>query len=78
MRLTGRAETKVGDSDPVSEQFYIAHTTWVGHRSTDKSYSRDNRLIAPKRPQRRSGLAPQSGCCRSNSVPKIRLITVKP
>lgn len=65
MRLTSRAETKVGDSDPVSSQHPFLKgawvTTWVGHRSTDKSYSRDNRLIAPKRPQRRSGLAPQRG-----------------
>ena len=41
------------------------------HRSTDKSYPGDNRLISPKRPQRRGGLAPRCrlvaswGCIRS-------------
>ena len=32
---------------------------WKGRRSTDKSYSRDNRLISPKSSHRRGGLAPQ-------------------
>jgi hypothetical protein len=32
---------------------------WKGHRSTDKRYSRDNRLISPKSPHRRGGLAPR-------------------
>src|SRR3954468_22271002 len=32
---------------------------WKGRRSTDKSYSRDNRLIFPKSPHRREGLAPR-------------------
>ena len=50
--LTGGTETKVGLSDPVV-------SAWKGHRSTDKRYSRDNRLIAPKRPQRRRCLAPR-------------------
>ena len=36
--LTGRAETKVGVSDPVVCE-------WKCHRSTDKSYPGDNRLI---------------------------------
>jgi len=31
----------------------------VGHRSKDKRYSGDNRLIAPKSSNRRSGLAPR-------------------
>ena len=63
-RRTCRAETKVGYSDPVV-------SAWKGHRSTDKRYSRDNRLIAPKRPQRRRCLAPRCrlisswGCSRS-------------
>ena len=42
-RPTGQAETKVGHSDPVIPCV-------EGHRSTDKRYSGDNRLIAPKRP----------------------------
>ena len=32
---------------------------WMGRRSTDKRYPGDNRLIAPKSPYRRSGLAPR-------------------
>ena len=51
-RPTGRAGTKVGVSDPVVCE-------WKCHRSTDKSYPGDNRLISPKRPQRRGGLAPR-------------------
>src|SRR5699024_4222136 len=34
-------------------------TAWKGHRSKDKRYSGDNRLIAPKSSYRRSGLAPR-------------------
>ena len=64
-RLTGRAVTKVGVSDP-------AVCEWKCRRSTDKSYPGDNRLISPKSPHRRGGLAPR---CRLiilglNSVPK--------
>ena len=44
--------TKVGLSDPVASK-------WKGHRSTDKSYPGDNRLISPKSPHRRGGLAPR-------------------
>ncbi len=44
---TSRAGTKVGLS------------AWKGHRSTDKSYLGDNRLISPKSPHRRGGLAPR-------------------
>ena len=51
-RLTGRAVTKVGVSDPVVCE-------WKCHRSTDKSYPGDNRLISPKSPHRRGGLAPR-------------------
>ena len=32
---------------------------WKGHRSTDKRYSGDNRLIPPKSPYRRRSLAPR-------------------
>ena len=51
-RLTGRAGTKVGLSDPVERE-------WNCHRSTDKSYPGDNRLISPKSSYRRGGLAPR-------------------
>ncbi len=51
-RLTGRAVTKVGVSDP-------AVWEWNCRRSTDKSYPGDNRLISPKSPHRRGGLAPR-------------------
>ena len=63
-RVTIRAVTKVGVSDP-------AVCEWKCRRSTDKSYPGDNRLISPKRPQRRGGLAPRCrlvtswGCIRS-------------
>ena len=63
-RLTGRAVTKVGVSDP-------AVCEWKCRRSTDKSYPGDNRLISPKSPHRRGGLAPRCrlvtswGCSRS-------------
>ena len=61
---TRRSGTKVGLSDPVASK-------WKGHRSTDKSYPGDNRLISPKSPYRRGGLAPRCrlitswGCIRS-------------
>ena len=51
-RPTGRAETKVGHSDPVVPCV-------EGHRSTDKRYAGDNRLIASKSSHRRCGLAPR-------------------
>ena len=63
-RMTVRAETKVGVSDP-------AVCEWKCRRSTDKSYPGDNRLISPKSPHRRGGLAPRCrlitswGCIRS-------------
>ena len=66
-RLTGRAGTKVGLSDPVERE-------WNCHRSTDKSYPGDNRLISPKSPHRRGGLAPRCrlitswGCSRSQGL----------
>ena len=51
-RQTCRADTKVGLSDPVVCE-------WKCHRSTDKSYPGDNRLISPKSSHRRGGLAPR-------------------
>ena len=63
-RVTIRAVTKVGVSDP-------AVCEWKCRRSTDKSYPGDNRLISPKSPHRRGGLAPRCrlitswGCIRS-------------
>ena len=63
-RRTGRAGAKAGLSDPVERK-------WNCHRSTDKSYPGDNRLISPKSPYRRGGLAPRCrlitswGCSRS-------------
>ena len=51
-RRTGRAVTKVGVSDPAVRE-------WNCRRSTDKSYPGDNRLISPKSPYRRGGLAPR-------------------
>ena len=50
-RPTGRAETKVGHSDPVVPSGRAI--------STDKRYSRDNRLMTPKSPYRRRRLAPR-------------------
>ena len=66
-RLTGRAVTKVGVSDP-------AVCEWKCRRSTDKSYPGDNRLISPKSPHRRGGLAPRCrliaswSCSRSQGL----------
>src|SRR5690606_11792958 len=34
-------------------------SAWKGHRSKDKRYSGDNRLISPKSSYRRGGLAPR-------------------
>ena len=64
---TSGAGTKVGLSDPVVRK-------WDCHRSTDKSYPGDNRLITPKSSHRRSGLAPRCrliaswGCSRSQGL----------
>ena len=61
---TRQSGTKVGLSDPVASK-------WKGHRSTDKRYSGDNRLIPPKSSYRRRCLAPRCrlisswGCSRS-------------
>ena len=51
-RQTSRAGAKAGLSDPVERK-------WNCHRSTDKSYPGDNRLISPKSSHRRGGLAPR-------------------
>lgn len=57
---------EVGLSDPV-----VPHG---GDCSTDKSYPGDNRLISPKSPHRRGGLAPRCrlvaswGCSRSQGL----------
>ena len=64
---TGGAGRKLGLSDPVVRK-------WDCHRSTDKSYPGDNRLITPKSSHRRSGLAPRCrliaswGCSRSQGL----------
>ena len=64
---TGGAGRKLGLSDPVVLK-------WDCHRSTDKSYPGDNRLITPKSSHRRSGLAPRCrliaswGCSRSQGL----------
>lgn len=52
VRLTSQTVTQVGHSDPVI-------SLWNGHRSTNKSYSRDNRLMSPERSYRRARLAPR-------------------
>ena len=49
---TRQSGTKVGLSDPVASK-------WKGHRSTDKRYAGDNRLIPPKSSHRRRSLAPR-------------------
>ena len=59
-RLTSRADTKVGLSDPVECE-------WKCHRSTDKSYPGDNRLISPKSSHRREGL----GCSPIKAVREL-------
>ena len=52
----------------------IGGSKWECHRSTDKSYPGDNRLITPKSSHRRSGLAPRCrliaswGCSRSQGL----------
>ena len=63
----GWSRYEVGLSDPVEFK-------WECHRSTDKSYPGDNRLITPKSSHRRSGLAPRCrliaswGCSRSQGL----------
>ena len=65
---TGGAGTKVDFSRAI--RWYNVDC----HRSTDKSYPGDNRLITPKSSHRRSGLAPRCrliaswGCSRSQGL----------
>ena len=70
-RLTGRAVTKVGVSDPVVCE-------WKCHRSTDKSYPGDNRLISPKSPHRRGGLAPRCRLIASWSCSRFQGLGCSP
>ena len=70
-RLTGRAGTKVGLSDPVVLK-------WDCHRSTDKSYPGDNRLITPKSSHRRSGLAPRCRLIASWSCSRFQGLGCSP
>ncbi len=55
-RLTVRVTTQAGWKHGLSDPTVCA---WKCRRSTDKSYSRDNRLISPKSSHRRGGLAPR-------------------
>ena len=63
----------VGDNNDNStiSNSYASGSEWKGHRSTDKRYSGDNRLIPPKSSYRRRSLAPRCrlitswGCSRS-------------
>lgn len=52
VRVTTRSDAKAGRNDPPQR-------SGCARGLSDKSYPRDNRLIAPKRPQRRGGLAPR-------------------
>ena len=70
-RLTGRAVTKVGVSDP-------AVCEWKCRRSTDKSYPGDNRLITPKSSHRRSGLAPRCRLIASWSCSRFQGLGCSP
>ena len=70
-RLTGRAVTKVGVSDP-------AVCEWKCRRSTDKSYPGDNRLISPKSPHRRGGLAPRCRLIASWSCSRFQGLGCSP
>ena len=71
-RLIGRAETKVGHSDPV-----IPYGRVIAHQIKGTLG-----ITGLSLPSVHSGGAVwhlnKSGCCRSNSVPKNRLITVNP
>src|SRR5213592_4428232 len=66
-RHTRRAGAKAGHSD-------LTVCMWKRRDSTDKRYPGDNRLIFPKSPYRRDGLAPRCrlvaswGCSRSQGL----------
>ena len=68
---TGGAVTKVGVSDP-------AVCEWKCRRSTDKSYPGDNRLISPKSPHRRGGLAPRCRLIASWSCSRFQGLGCSP
>ena len=70
-RVTARAVTKVGVSDP-------AVCEWKCRRSTDKSYPGDNRLITPKSSHRRSGLAPRCRLIASWSCSRFQGLGCSP
>ena len=70
-RMTVRAVTKVGVSDP-------AVCEWKCRRSTDKSYPGDNRLISPKSPHRRGGLAPRCRLIASWSCSRFQGLGCSP
>ena len=70
-RVTVRAVTKVGVSDP-------AVCEWKCRRSTDKSYPGDNRLISPKSPHRRGGLAPRCRLIASWSCSRFQGLGCSP
>ena len=70
-RMTVRAVTKVGVSDP-------AVCEWKCRRSTDKSYPGDNRLITPKSSHRRSGLAPRCRLIASWSCSRFQGLGCSP
>ena len=70
-RVTIRAETKVGLSDP-------AVFEWKSRRLTDKSYLGDNRLISPKSPHRRGGLAPRCRLIASWSCSRFQGLGCSP
>jgi hypothetical protein len=68
---TSGADTKVGLSDPVVRK-------WDCHRSTDKSYPGDNRLISPKSSHRRGGLAPRCRLIASWSCSRFQGLGCSP
>ena len=68
---TGGAGRKLGLSDPVVLK-------WDCHRSTDKSYPGDNRLITPKSSHRRSGLAPRCRLIASWSCSRFQGLGCSP
>ena len=70
-RMTVRAVTKVGVSDPAVYE-------WKCRRSTDKSYPGDNRLISPKSPHRRGGLAPRCRLIASWSCSRFQGLGCSP
>src|SRR3954469_9458456 len=71
------------------QDIVIRWSVWKGHRSTDKRYSGDNRLIPPKSSYRRRCLAPRCrlisswGCSRSQGdgcspFKEVRELGLKP